>query len=244
MNRVQSPLAGSSGFAYVAGIAFVATFVLVSCDTGPGEPDPAVCRAEPVPGALMPLAVGNHWDLHRIRAGIEAPLDTLRLLVSSEFSGESTSGLVTGFRRLQYRLGTPPPETSRIEIGDGGVHRVAWVGPNDTLYVDNVPFPYPATMGTRSSLVRPFYDEGTWQIRDTLDVELIAVDEVIETPAGRFEAYVYKYYNPPPFDVLFGDDIYDYYVPGIGHVAQIWKSPTDNSVKTSYFLVDYCLFGR
>lgn len=95
-------------------------------------------------------------------------------------------------------------------------------------------------------IIRQFYTDGTWGPPvDTLFVELIATDEVIETPAGIFEAHVYRYYLPPADDdVLFGDDIYDYFVPGVGQVAQIWKTPNSDEEKMRYELVDYCLFDR
>lgn len=203
----------------------------------------STCRNEPVSGVLMPMAVGNRWDHVHLRGGSE--IRTMRTELSGEVAVTVDGQDFKTFQRRVYPIGALPFETQYLHGNEsGGVYAYGATAHGDTFALRELKFPYPAATGSQSTITRYSHSsEGgtTWVIHDTLEVELVAIDEPVVTPAGVFEAHVYHYFNPPPPDVTLGEDIFDYYAPGIGHVAQIWRDEISGGIENEYLLVDYCL---
>ena len=167
-------------------------------------------------------------------------LDTIRTTVTREVQIEHESEIISAFARSTIDLSLE----SVYGNGDDGIYRYGGIAATDTLTMRNLQFPYPAQVGQNSTIVRLNFDvEDTqeWEIYDTLHVALVAIDEEIVTPAGTFLTHIYKYYLPPPSDVLYGDFIYSYMAPGVGQVAQIHRREFNGTDKYLYLLGDYCL---
>lgn len=76
-------------------------------------------------------------------------------------------------------------------------------------------------------------------IKDTVTYSLIAKDETIETPAGKFRCYVYEYVKWPEDDVPDNWHYRHYFSPGIGLVALIVTSENEGRVKEKTLLWKY-----
>lgn len=105
-----------------------------------------------------------------------------------------------------------------------GLHLVGGFVGSDTLFFDSLFRTYPAEVGASWPSVRLAWvtrSEDLTYVADTLTQTLVAVDKILETPAGTFRCHVYKYSFRPAPDVASIWDVYDYYAPRIGRVAEI-----------------------
>lgn len=79
-------------------------------------------------------------------------------------------------------------------------------------------------------------------ILDTFTYTLVAKDEILETPAGKFKCHVYEFIKWPEDDVPDNWHYKYYYSPGVGLVGQITTSENENgAVKEKMLLWKYSI---
>jgi hypothetical protein len=221
------------------------------CDSAEHEPEPEpepelVCTKEPAPGVLLPLEKGNYWD-YAVYSFMGTVTDTIRLEVIGAFETAFQGQLINTYGTVFSFQGQIPDSTQRLLSNlEGGLYDLGVATTKDTALVKELWYPYPAEIGSTGKLTRIHFDSSDdkgWSIIDTVYSELKAKDVDISAPIGLFQAYHYNYLNPPAPDVSLGDNIDDYYVPGIGMVGQVQRGSDIDSalVKRSFYLVDYCL---
>lgn len=207
--------------------------LLAGCDLFNNEQEKSIDE-------LMPLAVGNYWEYEYNRRSFK---DTLRYEVATEIQVPwgDTSYTAYGYNRVPL-----PPEIPEFywlyRNGEAGLYLMGGMADTDTLYTQYVNKPWPAGEGQIWDIPRLAFsrDSLKFYVSDTLQVTLIDTDREIETPAGTFECYVYKYTVSLADDVRLNSDYFMYYSPGVGLVAQI--STTENEpedIDNEMYLMNY-----
>jgi len=210
--------------------------LLAACD-GLGSGD----EREPI----RPLAVGNYWaytldyfvfptDTFRVEItrAVELPHEGRRVQTFAEQFFNVDGTLRVGWEKLLF---------NRAE----GLYQQGGLAEADTFLTRTLAYKYPAKVGETWPFVRYGYDRFTQKfvITDTLTMTLVATDEEIETPAGTFTCYVYNYSFLPADDVATPWDVYDYFAPGVGNVAQIIRNQprydSEGNIVQEAYLYDY-----
>lgn len=201
-------------------LALTGLLVLAGCDTMTEEPEPRI--------ELEPHAVGNRWDY--LLEYFSEP-DTFSLVLDRKVMLTFNDRPRQAFIRHHFLNGhrIQPDLEFLYANGEDGIYQLGAFAPSDTILFESLAFPYPAQVGDTGTFIRYHLNREEprqWEITDTLTVEVISTDEQIETPAGTFSSYLYKYYLPEECASV-GNDIYVYYVLGVGRVAQIARSAAD-----------------
>jgi len=191
---------------------------------------------------IRPLAVGNYWAYT-----VEAPpfpLDSFRVEITRAVElPRDGQPMQTFAEQLFFEDDRPYSASDELYAhGPGGLYRWGRAAETDTLVLRQRTRKYPAEVGEAWPFIRVVYNRSTGQhlVRDTLTMTLVATDEEIETPAGTFTCYVYKYSFLPADDVATPWDVYDYFAPGVGNVAQIIRHPDDeDTIVQEVYLYDY-----
>ncbi len=188
---------------------------------------------------LRPLAVGNWWEYEYNLFSLK---DTVRYEVAKEIQVPwgGTSYTAYGYNRVPL-----PPEIPEFywlnRNGEAGLYQMGGIAETDTLFTNNIRRWYPAEEGQTWEVPRLSFsrDSLNFYVSDTLDVTLVDTNREIETPAGTFECYVYKF--TIEFEgVLRGWDYYMHYSPGVGLVAQISTSEgKPENIKEEMYLMNY-----
>ncbi|GMQ83220.1 MAG: hypothetical protein BMS9Abin05_2710 [Rhodothermia bacterium] len=223
----------------------IALVTLMSCDSN-SDPPSLVCTNDPIPGPLVPMEVGNYWDYDILDHKGEVT-DSARFEILEEIFLDELGGANRQFVANWHDIGSPAQETREIWTDENdGTHFSGFIMGVDTAAADFLRFGYPATPGdvfvgydyTRDS------ETGILVKTDTSEYTLVAVDEIIQTPAGRFSTYVYKVLRDPPGGVLWGTWLYLHYAPGFGLVARVvWpgRAERQGEIELQFLLRDYCL---
>ena len=188
---------------------------------------------------LMPLSVGNFWEYDFTYLG--SIKDTLRYEVVKEIQvpWEDTSYTAYAFNLVPF-----PPDAPEYywlyRNGEAGVYLMGGMAETDTLFKNEIDKSYTAEEGQTWDVPQLAFsrDSLKFYVSDTLSITLIDTDRKVETPAGKFECYVYY------FDLSIGDDLdkvdyYLYYSMGIGLIKQEEKSKFENRVISDLTLIKH-----
>ncbi len=194
-------------------------------------------------GELMPLQAGNYW-IYQIWPF--ATPDTARAEITRKVSVriDGVTYEASAFL-LPYPVNGPrPPFEWLYWNGPEGLYWLGGVSETDTFLYKTLLFKYPANVGDSWRVRRINYNEfdGKFYFFDTLVFGLVSKDEEIETPAGTFKCYVYKYRRRPADDVAEEWDYYHYYYPEIGRVAYITRGISDNRIIDRMYLISHFVF--
>lgn len=191
-------------------------------------------------GELMPLAVGNWWEYEATY--LDVLKDTIRYEVTAEI--EVPVGDATYTAYAANFLPFPPdlePYFWLRRNGEQGIYSMGGISKADTLFMNEVEYKFPSEVGEtiQSPQVSFSYDRFEFYLSDTLSITLVDDGREIDTPAGKFNCFVYK------FTVSNGDDVprwdyYLYYRTGVGLVAQIATSEDEpENIKQEMYLMNY-----
>lgn len=182
---------------------------------------------DPATMQLVPLEVGNRWS-YSLSNRTGSRTDSFTMHIEKAFDVQ------IGGRRIKAFARATQPKNQEIRPGrtllaneSDGLHLLGGFVGSDTVLLNDLFRKYPADQGETWPAPRLGFltsPEDHAFIRDTLEQKLIAVDEILETPAGTFECHVYRYSFQPAPDCACIWVVYDYYVPGIGRVAEIVTS--------------------
>ena len=194
-------------------ITVVSMVFFSSCDLFNNE-------QEKLPGELIPLAVGNYWE-YEFNYIFK---DTIRYEVTAEV--EVPIGDTTYTAYAANFLPFPPdlvPYYWLRRNGEEGLYIMGGISEVDTLFINELEHKLPSEVGETIETPQISFspERLEFYISDTLSITLIDDNRQIETPAGKFDCYVYKFTVSHGEDVLRGWDYYMYYSQGIGLVAQI-----------------------
>jgi hypothetical protein len=196
-------------------------------------------------GDLLPLTPGNYWAYALTVSGLNGglPIDSFRVEITREVAIETTEQSIRGFGRIRP-LGPDYPLAEYVyQNRTRGLHLTGALAPNDTLFVDQLALAYPTEVGARWDVISwgfHFADRKFVAV-DTLTIELVADEELIETPAGGFRCLVYRYSYLPAEDTATRWDVYEYWSPNVGQVAEIVRSQSDNRLVQESLLYDYSI---
>lgn len=143
---------------------------------------------------------------------------------------------------MYYLQGGTKPEFEWLHWnGDNGLYWLGGISTGDSLFIKTLGYKYPAEVGESWLVPILAYSryENRFYIRDTLRFHVVATNEEIETPAGKFNCYVYKFSRKPADDVSQSWDYYDYYYPGVGLVGSISRGQSDQRITDKSVLYDY-----
>jgi hypothetical protein len=215
-------------------------FLLTRCDTTVGDPEPLQ--------ELVPLTEGNRWSYQLTYAGIIDSF-TVEITRSLDVRHEGHTYRVYGQSFRPNVIPEFPLYAWLYANGRDGLYNMGGVADTDTFAVRFLHRKFPGRVGDTWPMRRIGYREsssGKFEIIDTLWVRLVAIDEPIETPLGVFTCHVYKYTFQPAEDVAGLWDVFEYYAPGTGQVAEITRdhpSPSSSSteIKQQVLIYDFAL---
>ncbi len=169
--------------------------------------------------------------------------DTLRYEVVDKVQVPWADGSHTAYA---FNLVPFPPGATEFywlyRNGEVGVYLMGGVAETDTLFTNELDKWYPAEKGQTWEVPQLSFSREnlTFYVSDTLHITLIDDNRKIETPAGTFECYVYKFTVSNGDDVIAKWDYFMYYSPGIGLVAQISATEHEpEDIKEEMYLINY-----
>lgn len=247
----------------LAGSLFLTVGLLAACDSTVEEGPEG-----PTPEELFPLEVGNRW-LYRTWYLRPSLADSFVVEITGRLSFEHGGETLTAYAESRHLLGEEPPPFRWLSgHGRDGLYLMGGIAPTDTMLTKRLVRRTPMRVGEGHRFTRLAYgtgwttgvapEERFYVSDDTLEVRLLAERHPFETPLGTFDCYVYWYEFLPADDTAVLWDVFDYYVPSIGAVAQVIKSgrnladpfrvpeaiPTnglDEGLNGAYLLYDYRL---
>jgi hypothetical protein len=194
-------------------------------------------RSPVVDDEILPLAIGNYWDMRIEYVGL---VDTFRVQIVDTFPFRVTGKTQQAFvwTRGRGEMETKWLMQNRVD----GLHFVGGVNEQDTLLLseNTLRLRYPAEVGDRWTAYRLSYDrdEGSFNSMP-LDYELLSTTAPYQTPAGEFICYQYHFRFRSAEDVFEEWDVYEYYAPGVGRVAEVIKGSFDGRVIQTIELLSY-----
>ncbi len=206
---------------------------LAACDqSGPGLPA--------VP--LVPLAVGNTWTYEGWY------LDSRNSFRFTVTTPDTLSVMIDGRRRLAYqqatiREGSEDPHRWLIANEADGFYYYGGVAATDTFAYHALAFRYPGRTGETYALTRLAFSNSRLEFyaQEPLPMTLLAKDQPCKVLNTIRTCYVYLFNFRPEEDVLATWDVYSYFVPGIGSIADTIRSHLDGTVRQQHTLTAYTL---
>jgi hypothetical protein len=174
---------------------------------------------------LIPLKTGNYWTYKVYTSEV---LDD----TSSSTIGNYVS--MNGYHGFLIDQGNDPfPVTFLIDNDDVGNYMIVGVySDHDTLMSPSVMYKKNAVEGESWDFKEIYYDEGGYFFSTDIEMYCVKTDTIINTSAGDFNCFVYRY-SPNS-----GDDVFFEYVSdGIGIVK--WEHFEGNDLFKSMILMDY-----
>lgn len=209
-------------------LAVLAGTALTGCDSTVDRPE------GPAPDELFPLEVGNRW-LYRSWYFSPSNADSFAVEITERLTFEHRGETLTAYAESRGLLGEEPlPWQWLYGYGRDGLYLMGGLTATDTLYTKLLERRTPMRVDDGHRFTRLAYGTG-WTTGpasearfyvsdDTLEVRLLAEGHPFETPMGTFDCYVYWYEFLPSDDTNGLWDVFDYFVPGIGMVAQVVQS--------------------
>ncbi len=208
-------------------ILILIALLSISCDSSsPAEKERIlVCTQDPVPRVLMPLEVGNFWDLVAQRHD-GTVVDTLRTIITTKLSPEKY-GIEGAFVAEEYNFSDPLNVWRKLiwKNEPDGLLLAGLIRDADTVITNFRKYPFPATSGDTfySYVVDSSNVPGELVRVDSTEWSVFSVGHLVSTPVREFSTVVFKYYRESPLFDVSGDNIYEQVAPGIGVVARDWE---------------------
>jgi hypothetical protein len=185
----------------------------------------------------MPLTVGNYWT-YLVVLNYGTP-DTVIMEITRQISVSHEGETFLAWARTDYPCGSTRPDYEWLFWnGINGLYILGGISAVDTFVINNLELKFPAEIGDSWPVpnVKYSYSDEKFYISDTLNYSLVAKDDELQTPAGNFKCYVYKYSVKPADDVLEYWDYYEYYSIGTGLVGIIVRGQSDDRIIERYLL--------
>lgn len=241
-------------YRYPLAVSVIVVLGVIGCDTGPLEVDPdseppieippePFCQADQLTDpamAIEPDRLCGHWT-YLLHYNEFVPDDTVRFELQHH---DIAAAGGAAYSRIDYLNGVEQVRSAAFLYANraDGLYMVGYITPTDSLFFESLLFPYPASVGELGALVRVGRDRVSGQLvfTDTIAVEVMATDAMVETPADTFSAYHYRFYDPPPPDVGVGNHVDTYLAPGIGRIAEVvWRAGSSDQTLRQLRLSEY-----
>lgn len=191
------------------------------------------------PDELRPLAMGNWWEYEVTYSSIK---DTLRYEVRKveTVSIEGETYTAFGWNLVPFPENTPEYYWLQRN-GENGLYTMGGIADTDTLFVNELSKKYPAEVGETWRVPQLAFSRSNLEfyVSDTLEITLVDNDRQVDTPAGTFLCYVYKFSLFPADDVPTLWDYFMFYKPGTGLIMQKAVSQLSNETKEELVLINY-----
>jgi hypothetical protein len=197
----------------------VLLLLAAGCDSqDSGSTDDGACTDEIDASVLRPLTVGNYWIYEELQF-LEVR-DSLRHEVTARIEDASFPG-GEGYVIRRSLLSDPSVYDERIWAnGPDGHSMVGLINGEDTLRVDFLTYPYPASTGETFQAYTWAYPAGNPEqpfVTDSTRYEVLATSERFQTGVGSFNTTVFKYLLDGGSS---GNYYFKYFLPGVGLVGQ------------------------
>lgn len=208
---------------------------LGACDSPGAEPDDR---------PLVPLAVGNSWTFASWYLD-ESWADTFRVEITGERTVRIDGADRRAFEQTLHR-GGPSPYRWLYGNEPDGLHLYGGVSDTDTLLEGGLYLKYPARKGERYPFKRlAYHPDLGFYVSHTLTMHVVTTDTTITVGGRPLRCYGYRFRYRPADDVGEQWDVYEYYSPGAGHVAEVIRTydpivpDVHNTIKQQSTLIDY-----
>lgn len=190
------------------------------------------------PDVLRPLAVGNWWEYEIRYIWTDTLRYEVRRQVPVSVRGESYTAFA--FNLVPFPAGVPEYYWL-YRNGENGLYLMGGIAETDTLFINELEYRYPAKVGETWQVPQLAFSRSSFEfyVSDTLEITLVDDAREVETPAGAFRCYVYKFSLKPAEDVAAVWDYFMYYQPRVGLVMQKAVSQKSNETKEELILIDY-----
>lgn len=192
------------------------------------------------PGELMPLQVGNWWEYELTY--LSSSNDTVRFEIDRAVNFMIEDEYYTAFAFNQVPF---PPETPEYywlrRNGEAGMYQMGGISETDTLFKNDLLYPYPGEIGDSLKLPEIFFSRQNLNffLSDTLHITLVDINREVVTPAGMFTCHVYNFKKSAGDDVLEELDYYLFYSPGVGLIKQEERGESDQRIISKLELLSY-----
>ena len=230
-------------FRYVVLSAAIMLLLTLSC-SNLFEPETPVAEG----GVLIPLAVGNYWayrdSFYSDNSPIEGLTDSAKVVITNEFSHLPGSGDQQSYIwQWYYPLDQELDYKWIYWNGTDGVYILGGLSSADTLYTKHRILKYPVRLYASWEVPRLVYDliDQQWLLDpdSSFTYSCVAIDSLLMTPIDSFRCVVFHHRRRQAEDVAGYWDIYDFYTPDIGLVAQITLKSYNKTVFRKRLLYDY-----
>jgi hypothetical protein len=170
---------------------------------------------------IMPLAVGNQWIYLSTSYAVTVPETTI-YEITQQIPIQVKGNTLQAWALRTYFKDVGPNGVLWLRLnGVDGLHDLGGVSPTRSMLTDNLELKYPAHRGDTWQVQNITYSpyDSLFHIKDTLTYSLDTTGVLVQTRAGLFSCFVYKYSEKPDPDILEPWDYYWYYSPGIGMVG-------------------------
>jgi hypothetical protein len=201
-------------------VLFFISILIISCDKKSN--DQATGPQTISPTTIVPLVIGNQWSYidstYNTNGTVNIDSSFLAITGKSTIQYQNQSLEVFHWNWLDKKTLVPQDWKWLSRNESDGLYMYGGASSKGVFQLGRSQnHKYPTTVGEfwqRISFITGV--DSTFRIGDTSIVHCLATDEVFNTPAGSFRAYVTNYQSS-------GLDIYLYYVPNIGYVGLIDK---------------------
>lgn len=229
-------------FSSIAALILLPLFIATACNNS--NPTSSEMQEE----VLMPLATGNTW-LYQTQFFIGgAPLDGLTDSTGSRIIGQTQ----VSFEGQTFEVGIREffdPESGQAREakwlnwnGADGLYSLGGISIRDTFVRKVLLLRFPVEAGESWQFPSLAYDlvERKFVFDDTLTFTCVSTDTPFVTLADTFQhCYVYHHKRSQGDDILFLEDVFDYYAPDYGFVGQEVKTEGRIQPKSVSRLYDF-----
>ncbi len=183
--------------------------LLVACDSGPIEAQPElVCTQESVPGVLMPLEIGNYWDIEAQKGNGEV-VDTFRTQITTKLD-PATYGIEQAYVAEDFNLSSPNDIKKRLiwknEID--GLLLAGLISGEDTVLYNFRKYPLSPAVGQeiQSYRVGATGTQGVYERVDSTKWTVFKTGHIVDTPVRQFVTSVLVYTTERPLPDVSASD--------------------------------------
>ena len=190
---------------------------------------------------ILPLAVGNQWVFLATSYATPVP-DTVYYEIMKQIHVDHGGVTQEAWAmQIYHKKPSPNPVLWLRWNGFDGVYDGGGITTTDTMLTNILQLKYPARPGDTWQVPNLTYSpyDSSFQIKDTLTYSLDSIGVLLQTPAGLFSCYEYKYTQKPAEDVLEPWDYYWYYCPSIGMVGGRVRGHFDGALNGELLLLRY-----
>jgi len=159
------------------------------------------------------------------------------IIDETEISIDNTTYIARAF--VNTRLSIQPRKEAPKWLywnSDDGIYSMGGYSITDTLFVKGLKLKYPVKSGEIWQGHNVFYNGVDFFTRKSIFTKCISVNEVISTPIGTFECYVFINRTIVAEDVSGFYDHYQYYAPDVGLICQVVLNISQDEIETQGFV--------